>query len=110
MSKDLEADILRAAEQAYDFTECKKDISKMLEQDETTIIDVFKEIAKYLGMIDNQWIPYPEQVPKEEKEYLISCKEGWVETRWYNPKEWSFFNVNAWMPLPQPYHTNTKRR
>lgn len=51
----------------------------------------------------SDWIPYPEQAPKEEKEYLISCKEGWVETRWYNPKEWSFFNVNAWMPLPEPY-------
>lgn len=48
MSKDLEADILRAVEQAHDFTECKKGISKKFNQNEIIIIDILKEIARYL--------------------------------------------------------------
>lgn len=78
-----------------------------LEHDKITLGEFWKMTEPLEKRVDaptmSDWIPYPEQAPKEEKEYLISCKEGWVETRWYNPKEWSFFNVNAWMPLPEPY-------
>jgi hypothetical protein len=51
----------------------------------------------------SEWIPVSERLPKENCEYLVTVKRGYVMTAiWVGTAE--FWNeVTAWMPLPLPY-------
>lgn len=76
--------------------------------------------ACIIGVIDEQptieerkWIPCSERLPEEKKEVLISAENGLyiAELEIINGREyWSevieyryIENVEAWMPLPEPY-------
>lgn len=62
------------------------------------------------------WYPYPEEKPKEEKQYLISFyvykeKRHGVDIDFYNPEHdvWDVYDdgvytrVTAWAERPEPY-------
>lgn len=64
-----------------------------------------------------QWIPCTERLPEEGQEVLFSTKTGTVQIGKYSDRGClnSWFSycdkcrawnnvVNAWMPLPEPYH------
>lgn len=68
------------------------------------------------------WHPYPEEKPKEEKQYLISfynCtrKRCGVDIDFYNPEQdvWDVYDdgaytrVTAWAEQPEPYQPEEKK-
>ena len=68
-------------------------------------------IKEYIRQIPTaqQWIPCSEQLPKNNKDVLITCEWGDVEVGWYD-EEWNGEgcvydddDIIAWMPLPEPW-------
>lgn len=60
------------------------------------------------------WIPCSEQLPKNNKDVLITCECGDVEVGWYDG-EWNGEgcvydddDIIAWMPLPEPWKGEQK--
>lgn len=68
-----------------------------------------------------RWIPVSERLPEDEQEILFSTKTGRVHSgkyhdddsanQWYSHRDkcraWNNV-VNAWMPLPEPYKTESE--
>ena len=56
-----------------------------------------------------QWIPCSERLPKVEENPVLVTSMGLVGMGWYRNGDWlastnlPFFDVVAWMPLPEPY-------
>lgn len=50
-----------------------------------------------------QWIP-AFNPPKENKSYIVTTSKGNVGVASYNTDlGWTFCNIIAWMPLPEPF-------
>ena len=67
-------------------------------------------IDNAIKALDSQrWIPVSERLPEEEGLYLVSVKNDherrYSKTCWYHGDgNWfALQNVEAWMPLPEPY-------
>lgn len=70
-------------------------------------IEALKKAIKLLEQ--TQWIPVSERLPKKEDLYIVSVKNDhdrrYSKTCWYHG-EGNWFarqDVEAWMPLPEPY-------
>ena len=49
------------------------------------------------------WIACSEQEPEKDGYYLVCWSDGQIEVEWYDHEGWGYFDVVAWMPLPEPY-------
>lgn len=72
---------------------------------------------------EHGWIPVSERLPEDEQEILFNTKTGRVHSgkyyddnsanQWYSHKDkcraWNNV-VSAWMPLPEPYTTESEGR
>ena len=61
-----------------------------------------------------QWIPCSERLPKIEENPVLVTSMGMVGMGWYRNGDWltstnlPFFDVVAWMPLPEPWKGEEK--
>lgn len=66
---------------------------------------------------ETRWIPCSERLPEENGVYIISYEDAVTWLEWFNGK-WFFYPSNpareetgtiiAWMPLPEPYKTESE--
>ena len=75
------------------------------------------EDGRYVEAVDiaiktleqTRWIPCSERLPKIEENPVLVTSMGLVGMGWYRNGDWltstnlPFFDVVAWMPLPEPY-------
>jgi hypothetical protein len=62
---------------------------------------------------EQKWTPVIEEPPKKDGLYLVSVKNDhlrrYSKTCWYSDKNWfARQDVVAWMPLPEPYKTESE--
>lgn len=63
---------------------------------------------------DPRWIPVSERLPEKEELYLVSVKNDherrYSKTCWFHSKNNWFArqDIIAWMPLPEPYKTESE--
>jgi hypothetical protein len=66
-----------------------------------------ERIEKELNKITtNGWIPYSEDIPKENGWYLVTNNLGVVQQQFWGASHWHKLRdeaVLAWQPLPEPY-------
>ena len=61
-----------------------------------------------------QWIPCSERLPEEKGDYLVTSKGSIWVANWFNYTWWGiekhcrWTDVEAWMPLPEPYKEEEK--
>ena len=66
-----------------------------------------------------EWIPCEERLPEESGMYLCTCNDGYDNrttfvkyqkrfSRWDLAGTRSYWEVIAWMPLPEPYQTKER--
>lgn len=62
-----------------------------------------------IGKSQAKWIPVSERLPEKNGEYLITGRQGAVNKRRYHDGHWyGNWGVLAWMPLPEPYNTESE--
>ena len=75
--------------------------------------DTIEELTAKLAIIDqppaDQWIPCSERLPDKKGNYLVTSKGCTWVAYWFNNTWWGiekrcrWTDVEAWMPLPEPY-------
>ena len=77
-----------------------------------------KEIVEALEEWEEQesWIPVSEKLPEIHNcsdNYLVTLKRGGVHIAMFTECDgkhwWTYDDVEAWMPLPKPYKTESER-
>ncbi len=72
-------------------------------------VDMAK-VADAIKALEPRWIPVEEKLPEIHnytEKYLVTLERGWVRTAMCTQCDgkhwWTYDDVVAWMPLPQPY-------
>lgn len=102
---------------AYENTKCSPgDVEGLIELS----TDLIKIVAEYVKKC--RWIPVEEKLPENSDYVLLSFSNftlpaigRYEDSEWYLGDDWGGetclnegFNVNAWMPLPEPYREEEK--
>ncbi len=81
------------------------------------LMEKYAEVAALLTLPVHEWIPVEERLPEDSNYVLLSFSNftlpaigRYEKSEWYLGDDWGGetclnegFNVNAWMPLPEPY-------
>ena len=78
-------------------------LAPSLEQVEEAVDMATEALKAGTEMSLPKWIPCSEKLPEDDGYYLVSLGGGDIEVEWYDKTGWGYFDVIAWMPLPDPW-------
>lgn len=107
--------------------EIYENAKRKLDKNEITIGEFAEIVDVEVGQ--SRWIPCAERLPEDGDTYLVTIEykgevigvdvasyspvDGYIDKHWETFNDWkedddSCYHVTAWMPLPEPYKTETK--